>query len=138
MSQRISSARVMIVFCAVFLVGGCAATRGPTGVHTEYLERLYFGRDIGQTAHVTDSAWTVFLRDVVTPRFPDGFTTFNANGQWRDKTGTIIREGSFLLEVTHPAERRHDQAIRDIIDEYKRRFRQEAVLRVVLPAKISF
>jgi len=48
------------------------------------------------------------------------------------------REPSFVLEVVHPAGKEADAAVTAIIAEYKRRFRQEAVLRVVAPARASF
>jgi hypothetical protein len=84
---------------------------------------------------VTDSAWAVFVTEVVTPRFPAGLTVWSATGQWRSPDGRIQREPSFVLEFVLPA-RAHDTdaAIAAIVAEYKRRFRQEAVLRVVMPA----
>jgi hypothetical protein len=36
----------------------------------------------------------------ITPRFPDGFTTWRA-GQWRDSAGTLEQEPSVVLEVRH-------------------------------------
>lgn len=96
-------------------------------------ERLYFGRNIGNTLGVTDSAWAVFVRDVVGARL-DGFTFWTADGSWKGN-----REPSFVLEVVH-AERSAstDSAIVAIIGEYKRRFSQESVLRVVTNARASF
>jgi len=88
------------------------------------VERLYFGRNIGDTLGVTDSAWSVFVRDVVGARLPGGFTFWKAEGQGR--------EPSFVLEVVHPARSADtDAAIRAIITEYKRRFSQQSVLRVI-------
>lgn len=96
-------------------------------------ERLYFGRNVGSTLGVTDSAWNVFVRDVVGLRL-EGFTFWTAEGAWRGN-----REPSFVLEFIHPERSASaDSAIVAIIVEYKRRFRQESVLRVVTPGRRSF
>lgn len=97
------------------------------------MERLYFGRNIGNTLGVTDSAWAVFVRDVVGTRL-DGFTIWAAEGSWKG-----AREPVFVLEVLHDQRSASaDSAIVAIIGEYKRRFNQESVLRVVTPGRGSF
>jgi hypothetical protein len=99
------------------------------------VERLYFGRNLGDTLIVTDSAWAAFVTEVVTPHFPAGLTVWPATGQWRESNGRIQREPSFVLELVLPTRTAaSDTAITAIIAEYKRRFRQEAVLRVRMPA----
>ena len=100
------------------------------------VERLYFGRNNAGALAVTDSAWAAFVTEVVTPRFPAGLTAWPAMGQWRGADGRIEREPSYVLELVLAARTRdNDVAIAAIISEYKRRFRQEAVLRVVTPAR---
>ncbi|HYH82867.1 MAG TPA: DUF3574 domain-containing protein [Longimicrobium sp.] len=100
-------------------------------------DRLYFGRSIPGGGTVSDSAWAAFLGEVVTPRFPAGLTVFRADGQWRNDAGGIDREQSFVLEVVHAAGPAADAELREIADEYKRRFRQEAVLRMTVPARMQ-
>lgn len=102
-------------------------------------DRLYFGRSIpdgGGT--VSDSAWAVFLREVVTPRFPDGLTVYRAEGQWREDGGRILREETFVLEIVHPAGPSADADFHEIAAEYRRRFRQQSVMRVTTPARQRF
>lgn len=102
-------------------------------------DRLYFGRDIpGGGGTVSDSAWSAFLREVVTPRFPTGLTVYRAEGQWREDDGRIVSEPSFVLEVIHPSNPAIEAALRDIAEDYKRRFRQEAVMRITSPARPRF
>lgn len=126
-------------FLTVLSMTACAHGAGvvstPTGVQPadRILDRIYFGRLIGSSGMVTDGDWETFLAEVVTPRFPEGLTTWHAQGQWRDSTGTVIREQSFLLEIIHPATPGADRAVRDVMAEYKHRFKQEAVLRVRTP-----
>ena len=62
----------------------------------------------------------------------------DAAGQWREGSGTIVRERTKLLLVLAPpgedAMRRTDE----IADAYKRAFGQSSVLRVVTEACVSF
>jgi len=116
----------------------CAPAVQSQGREAVVVERLYFGRNVGDTVVVTDSAWAAFVTDVVTPHFPAGLTTWSAIGQWRGADGRIQREPSFVLELVHPVRApTTEPAIATIIAEYKRRFRQEAVLRVVTPAHVA-
>lgn len=101
-------------------------------------DRLYLGRAIPGGGTVSDAEWAAFLRDVVTPCFPTGLTVWRAEGQWRDRAGTVVREESFVLELIHPADAASDTAVREIIAEYKRRFRQESVMRVQDRVHVSF
>ena len=60
-------------FRALSLVGGC--TR-------QAQARLFFGLH-GSAGMVSEREWALFLGQIVTPRFPDGLTVFEASGQWR-------------------------------------------------------
>ena len=117
---------------------GCAPAIQSTGTEPVLAERLYFGRNIADTLGVTDSAWTVFVTEIVSSRLPRGFTFWKAEGQWRGVDGRPKREPSFVLEVVHPARSAEtESAILAIVAEYKRRFGQEAVLRVVTVGRAS-
>ena len=102
------------------------------------LERLYFGRSIGDTAVVSDSAWSAFVRDVLTPQFPEGATMWSASGQWRSPSGALVREPSFVVELLRPASAEYDARVQSVIDAYKSRFAQQAVLRTVTDVRAAF
>ena len=126
-SRRVS--RLSLPFLGLLL--GCAPAMSTIGTEPVVTERLYLGRNIGDTLGVTDSTWSVFVRDVVGARLPGGFTFWKAEGQGR--------EPSFVLEVVHPARSADtDAAIRAIITEYKRRFSQQSVLRVVTAGRAIY
>jgi Protein of unknown function (DUF3574) len=101
------------------------------------MEAMYFG-----TARpggvVTREEWRDFVNRVVTPRFPQGMTTWEASGQWQAATGTIQREASHVLQLVHPDTEKTELAVSEIIAEYKAQFQQEAVLRVRSNACSSF
>ncbi len=94
---------------------------------------LYFGRDKPNGGEVTDGEWNAFLAEVVTSRFSDGFSVFDASGQYREPSGRIIQERSKRLVVVvfdGPAQR---TKLTEIIDAYKQRFSQYSVFRVEQP-----
>jgi hypothetical protein len=62
-----------------------------------YRTELYCGRSKPDGGMVSDEEWEKFLADVVTPRFPDGFTILKGTGQYREKSGKIISEPSNVL-----------------------------------------
>jgi hypothetical protein len=92
-------------------------------------ELLYFGTET-PSGHVTPEAWTQFLSEIVTPRFPEGLSVWHASGQWRSASGEVIREPSYVLSLVHPDDVAPSKAVQEIIASYKTRFQQEAVLRV--------
>lgn len=102
------------------------------------LDRLYFGRSMPDGAEVSEKDWSLFVDQVVTPRFPDGLTLLDAAGQWQEEDGDIIRESTFILEVVHPESKTDEDKLIAMIAEYKKRFQQESVLRVTHPVEVEF
>jgi hypothetical protein len=101
------------------------------------MESLYFGTAM-RTGRVTAAQWQQFLAEVITPRFPDGLTAWAAAGQWRNPSGELQKEDSYVLHVVHAEDQRFERAVLEVIDEYKTRFEQQSVLRVRSPACVSF
>ena len=93
---------------------------------------LYFGTDIKGGAQVTVEDWNKFLAEVVTPKFPDGFTVLDGFGQYRDANGKIVRENSKVLILLYPWQNRRsaNRKIEQIRTAYKKAFQQESVLRM--------
>ena len=129
---------VKVILVSALLLAGCASVATNPAGSPSQLDRLYFGRAIADTGVVTDSAWSGFLRDVVTPRFPEGFTVLRAEGQWRGANGSIVREPSFVLEVVRQRTPAVETSLGEIIAEYKRRFHQEAVMRITSEVRARF
>ena len=102
------------------------------GKRMERLE-LIFGLD-----HVTARAWAAFMDREVTPRFPDGLSIFDGRGQWRNRHGTINKERSRLLLIWYVRDSASEAKIEAIRSAYKRRFRQELVLRADEISCVSF
>ena len=102
------------------------------------IDRMFFGMNIPSGGRVSDEEWQTFVRDVVTPKFKDGLTIFEGNGQWLDPRGTLVREHVMILEVVHPRGAAIDASLGEIANEYKKRFHQDAVLRMTVPAAMVF
>ena len=88
---------------------------------------MYFGltRPLGK---VSEAQWQSFLREKVTPRFPDGLTVWEAKGQWRGADGRITRERAKVLLLVHADTADVRTAIQAIIADYKRNYQQESAL----------
>lgn len=103
-----------------------------------YRTELYFGMDIPGGGTVSEDDWSKFLNDTVTPRFPDGITVVESLGQYKDKSGTIVKEKSRMLILLYPKSLRktNDPKIEEIREAYKKTFKQESVMRVDLPQTV--
>jgi hypothetical protein len=103
---------------------------------------LFFGTAKAEGEPVTDEEFKAFVDTVVTPQFPDGLTLLEADGQFRNAAGVIIKEKSFVLILLYPVEdfREASKRINAIRNEYKDQFQQESVLRADDPfaVRVSF
>ncbi len=119
-----------------FLLSACAQAGGQscTAPLKPALEvDLYFGRDRQGGGEVSDVEWAAFLNEVVTPRFPAGFTVLDGAGQTRAPSGTVVRERSKLLVVVVFDAPAHQRAVGEIVAAYGSRFAQDGVFRVEKP-----
>jgi uncharacterized protein DUF3574 len=129
-----------LALCTVLLVS-CASVPPYTicraGEQKAVMDSLYFGTAM-PGGRVTAEDWQAFLAEVITPRFPEGLTAWAAAGQWKDATGDLQKEDSYVLHLIHGDTGEADRSIHEIVTSYKERFHQEAVLRVRSPACMSF
>jgi hypothetical protein len=63
---------------------------------------------------------------------------FSASGQWLAPNGVLVREPSYVVELLHSATRESETRVQGVIDAYKTRFAQQAVLRMVTPVRATF
>jgi hypothetical protein len=99
---------------------------------------LFFGRSIAGGGSVSDADFARFVDDEVAPRFPAGFTLWDAKGAWRTPDGKPVRERSKVLFIVlggTPGEAAKLNAIRSA---YETRFHQESVLLVEQKACVGF
>lgn len=99
---------------------------------------LFFGRDRAGGVPVSEAEFQTFVDTVVTPRFKEGLTLYDANGQYQLEDGTLVRELSKIIVLLHDGSTARSADIDFIREEYKRQFDQEAVLRVDAPSCVAF
>ena len=128
----------LLAAALVVLLAGCTAPGSLrcAGVEQpEVEEHLFFGAQ-RPGGRVSNADWERFLAEEVTPRFPAGLTAWPASGQWRSGS-LLVREPSWVLVLVHPPTPELEHEVLALMDAYKGRFQQEAVLRVRTPACMS-
>ena len=126
------SYRRLIEAAVVAVSLGACAQPGAPAVCTAPLKPareidLYFGRDKQGGGEVSEAEWASFLSDAVTPRFPDGLSVLNVEGQARESSGRIVRERTKLLVVIVFDAPAHQGRVREIVQAYNGRFGQHGV-----------
>jgi Protein of unknown function (DUF3574) len=92
------------------------------------IAELFFGRGIKGREPLTDAEWAEFAAQTITPNFPDGFTVFDGEGQWRNPlTGYTAGSGTKILLVAAKREPDLARRLSAVIDAYKARFHQRSV-----------
>ncbi len=128
------------------LTAGCGTTskpvteaaRCPTGQNRANTVELVFGRNDGDRLVVTEADWRRFIDEVVTPRFPDGLSMMDVQGQWRAPGGVLVHEPSKIIYLVLDGGPDDPAKIANIRDAYKQRFNQKSVLLVSQKACVSF
>lgn len=130
------------------MLAGCQAPRPPApptkpvpvcaGGEMMMQTTLWFGLSKPQGGTVSASDWQQFLDKVVTPRFSAGLSVYDVNGQWREKSGRLVREPGKALMLIHGAENGVNGNIEALRTIYKQRFDQESVMRVDAAVCVGF
>ena len=141
MSARLAAALTLVLTLPFALAGGadaqlvdCLGGQRPTQV-----AELMFGRNIGSRIGVREGDFGRFVDREIMSRFPNGLTVFNAAGQWREKASDkIVREPSKIVQIVLPGQVDDIARLNEIVEAYKRRFKQQSVVMIVRPACVSF
>jgi hypothetical protein len=132
---------LMLAFTGCMMIGMREPPQQPVDhARDEWIrEEWTFGSDIPGGGTVTESDWQRFLAEVVTPRFPNGFSVSNGYGQYRMKNGEIVKEKNWVVVVYFTGwSPEHERAIEEVLETYKRWFRQESVMRAISTARVEF
>ena len=134
--------RGVVAALLVLAAAGCAG-HGPSfeltpGTQALVRSELYFGRLRPDGTVVSDAEWRTFVAEEITPRFPDGFTVFDALGQYRGRDGQIVSEPTKVLLIVHGPDARLRGSVQELRDLYRRLFQQESVLLIESPARAGF
>lgn len=131
------AARVTLAaLAAAGALSGCATVPGSPAAWQRC--ELFFGQAIPGGGEVSPAQWQAFVDREVTPRFPQGLTVLQAQGQWRNAQGGIDREASRVLVLLLPPDEAGGPRIDELRAAYRQQFRQESVGRACTPADVRF
>jgi hypothetical protein len=100
---------------------------------------LFFGRAVPNRAPVSDAEWSDFATNVIAASFPDGFTTFDGDGQWRNpRTNKVSREATKILLVAAQPAADLGARLETVMAAYRQRFDQISVGLVTEEACAAF
>lgn len=130
---------VAAALSAALTFGGCALQPNvqPTQEGWQRCE-LFFGQSIPGGGVVGRAEWQAFVDREVTPRFPQGLTVLQAEGQWRNAQGGIDREASRVLLLLLPPEAARGPQMDELRSRYRQQFQQEAVAQACAAADVRF
>ena len=125
----------LAIATSLAMLTGCAASQTQTvypcllpSEQRMLVAELFFGRGLEDRQSLADTEWAEFAAQSITPNFPDGFTVFDGEGQWRNpQTKEIVRDRTKILLVATKPESDLVQRLLAVIDDYKARFHQQSV-----------
>ncbi|HEY1431952.1 MAG TPA: DUF3574 domain-containing protein [Stellaceae bacterium] len=137
-TQGRPSARIwaLPVLAWLSLLAACVELPEPSAPYTCLLPEeqpmlvaeLFFSRAVKGREPVTDAEWLEFAARTITPNFPDGFTVFDGEGQWRNpQTGHIGGTRTKILLVAAKREPDLARRLTAVIEAYKTEFHQQSV-----------
>lgn len=104
----------------------------PSGIAPMERFELFLGGDVG------NNEWADFLDKEVTNRFPRGFTSVDARGQWQEMNGQISKEATRILIIVAPNNLVASAYVSAIASAYNERFGQEAAMLVQTDVCMGF
>ena len=126
---------------AAFLIASCGHLpfpQCPRGLAPMRNIELILGRNISGGGFVSDADWARFVDTEVTPRFPNGLSVFDAQGQWRGPDGVLVREPSKMILIVVKDAKDDAAKVEAIRTAYKTRFKQQSVLLIEHRECVSF
>jgi hypothetical protein len=90
--------------------------------------QMFFGRSVPHRRPVTTKEWNLFLRRTVTPQFPDGFTVYDAYGQWLSpKSHSVSRDPTKVVVIATADTAEVRAKVAEVSENYRQLFHQESV-----------
>jgi len=134
--------RTLAALALALGLAGCMAVPEPevcpAGQERLRTAQLFFGRNVKDQPRVSEVDFRKFVDQELTPRFPEGLTVLDGNGQWRGPENQLFREASKVVLIVMPARSDASDRLQAVRTAYKTRFQQESVLVITQPACVSF
>jgi Protein of unknown function (DUF3574) len=132
-TERAPRASLLLCAAAIVLTIGTTTSSLPAfsigggSCDRQVQARLFFGLH-GSAGMISEPEWALFLAETVTPRFPDGLTVLQANGQWRGQGNRLEQEPARVVEIVHDDSPDARSRINEIVTIYKARHQQQSVM----------
>ncbi|MFK7748706.1 MAG: DUF3574 domain-containing protein [Kordia sp.] len=121
----------LIVIILSFI--SCSATKFQSNhIKTE----LYFGLS-KENGIVTEQEWNTFKAMYLNKKF-SGYTELNSEGFWTNPQGKTVSENSKLIIYLNKGTKQDSIAIAYVIENYKKQFNQESVLKIETLVNAAF
>ncbi len=141
--RRARSIRRLAAVCLVSMLVAAAGAVVPAraqdggGEIAAVQTTLYFGLKTADGRGVSEQAWTRFLAEEVTPRFPQGLTAVTAYGQGTNPgSDAVLAEMTKVLIIVHPDDAAHAARIAEIKTKYSEDFGQSGVFHTEADVRI--
>lgn len=107
----------------------CGEKLAPHVQTSLFLDRTILDRTNPQK--ISDKRWNRFTQEILMREFPAGGSVFENRGWWKSPTGRLDSGEGYMVVVTAPVAQaaEHRAAAGRVVEEIKRQFRQESVLR---------
>jgi hypothetical protein len=129
--RRSGLATAILVFVVLASTQGASAEEPSCPFPNEQpmlVTQLFFGTSIKGRGPITAKEWTAFVRRDVAPRFPDGFTVYEAQGEWLNPLShSVVREKSKVMIIATADTAQARTSITEVSELYRKAFRQQSV-----------
>ncbi|MBC8755052.1 DUF3574 domain-containing protein [Kordia sp. YSTF-M3] len=127
------SIRIFTLLVIAFIVFSCSSSK----FQSNYIKtELYFGLSEGNRT-ISENEWNAFKVEFLDKKF-SGYTEINSKGFWTDSMNVTVSENSKLVIYLNKGTKSDSLAIAYVINNYKKKFNQEAILKVETPVNASF
>jgi hypothetical protein len=127
-SRFIAAVAACLVLAGVSSARADEAACPVAGERPMLVVQLFFGQSVKGRRPVTAKEWQAFLRDSATKLLPQGFTVYDAAGQWRDPaTHRVGREQTKVIEAATEDTAAARAGIEALREAYRARFKQQSV-----------
>jgi hypothetical protein len=133
--------RLLASFLLFFGLFGCVPRANLSKSANFIKTELYFGLNIPNGGRVEDPDFERFVDTCLSPRFAEGLTVLQAQGQWQDTASKKVeREDSRIVILLYPRKSRKAKnvLIEQARGSYQKSFEQQSVMRVDMPVRTSF
>jgi Protein of unknown function (DUF3574) len=128
---KIGPCRLWLVYCCSPAAASCQRPRTPVCCRPNGIcaSLNCSSAAISRAAsRLTDAEWAEFAGQTIAPNFPDGFTAYDGEGQWRNpQTGQIAGGPTKILLVAAKPEPDLSRRLSAVIEAYKAQFHQQSV-----------